>query len=194
LRALIGKICHVYLDDIIIWLDSLEEHKRNVCAVLDALRAAQLYCSVKKSQLFGREVDFLGHHISIQGIEADPKKVERIINWPIPTSATDVRAFLGLVHDITDFLPLLADHTLVLTPLTHKSADIDFPTWTATHQVAFDLIKALVVGRDCLTTINHNNMGDNKVFLTCCYEHGLSAAKDVLNHGPTRTHRSHGRM
>ena len=167
LRALIGRICHVYLDDIIIWSDSLEEHERNVRTVLNALRAVQLYCSVKKSQLFGWEVDFLGHHISVQGIEADPKKVKRIINWPIPTSAMDVRAFLGLVRYIADFLPLLADHTLVLTPLTHKSADIDFPAWTTTHQDAFDSIKALVMGRDCLTTINHDNMGDNKVFLTC---------------------------
>jgi Reverse transcriptase (RNA-dependent DNA polymerase)/Aspartyl protease len=84
LRPLIGTICHVYLDDIIIWSNSLEEHEANVALVLNALRSANLYCSVKKSDLFCTEVDFLGHHISERGIEADPKKVERILNWPVP--------------------------------------------------------------------------------------------------------------
>jgi hypothetical protein len=80
LRALIGRICHVYLDDIIIWSDSFEEHEKNFTLVLEALRKAQLYCSIKKSILFASEVDFLGHHISERGIEPDAKKVERIIN------------------------------------------------------------------------------------------------------------------
>ena len=97
LRALIGKICHVYLDDIIIRLNSLEEHETNVSRVLEALHAACLYCSVTKSNLFCTKVAFLGHHISSHGIEADPKKVERILNWPVPKSSTDVRVFLGLV-------------------------------------------------------------------------------------------------
>jgi hypothetical protein len=64
LRSLIGKICHVYLDDIIIWSNTLAEHEANVALVLEALRTANLYCSVKKSELFCSEVDFLGHHIS----------------------------------------------------------------------------------------------------------------------------------
>ena len=145
----------------------LEEHKCNVRLVLEALRTAKLYCSVKKSCLFSREVDFLGHHISERGIEADVKKVKRILNWPILKNAMEVCAFLGLVRYVADFLPLLANHTSVLTPLTHKIADTNFPAWNSMHQVAFDAIKALVVGQDCLTTIDHDNMGDNLIFLTC---------------------------
>jgi hypothetical protein len=83
LRDLIGKICHVYLDNIIIWSNTLIEHEHNVALILEALRKASLYCSVRKSILFCTEVDFLGHHISERGIEANPKKVERIQNWPI---------------------------------------------------------------------------------------------------------------
>jgi len=60
LRALIGKVCHIYLDDIIIWSNSLTEHKTNVALVLEALRKSSLYCSVQKSSLFCMEVDFLG--------------------------------------------------------------------------------------------------------------------------------------
>jgi hypothetical protein len=167
LRYLIGRICHVYLDNIIIWSDLLQEHEANVRSVLEALHQAHLYCSVRKGVLFSREVYFLGHHISECGIKADVKKVKRILNWPILKCSTDVRAFLGLVRYVADFLPLLADHTSVLTPLTHKLADVIFPSWTMTHQHAFDAIKTLVMGRDCLTTIDHDNMEDNRIFVTC---------------------------
>ena len=69
LRSLIGTICHVYLDDIIIWSDSLEEHEKNVTLVLEALHATHLYCLVKKSKLFFHKINFLGHHISEHGIQ-----------------------------------------------------------------------------------------------------------------------------
>lgn len=88
LCTIIRKICHVYLDDIIIWLNSLTEHETNVALVLEALWKGSLYCLVQKSILFCTEVDFLGHHISERGIEADPKKVDRILNWQVPKSAT----------------------------------------------------------------------------------------------------------
>jgi hypothetical protein len=64
LKDYIGKICHVYLDDIIIWSNSLAEHQTNIALILEALRKAELYCSTKKSTLFTMEIDFLGHHIS----------------------------------------------------------------------------------------------------------------------------------
>lgn len=95
LRKYIGRICHVYLDDIIIWSQSVEEHFVNVRLVLDALREAHLYVSLKKTSLFCDEIDFLGHHISAREIEADNKKLEQISNWPRPRTAKEVRGFLG---------------------------------------------------------------------------------------------------
>ena len=184
LRPLIGSICHVYLDDIIIWSDNLESHRRNVEKVLDALREHHLYASLKKTTLFAVELDFLGHHISRRGIEADPKKVERILNWPIPRSSSDVRAFLGLVRYVASFLPNLAEYTSILTPLTTKPADKVFPEWTQLHQRAFDQIKSLVLSRDCLTTINHDNHGDNKIFVACDASDKRTGA--VLTYGPTK--------
>jgi len=64
LKDYIGKICHVYLDDIIIWSNSLAEHQMNVALILEVLQKAELYCSTKKSTLFTMEIDFLSHHIS----------------------------------------------------------------------------------------------------------------------------------
>jgi hypothetical protein len=167
LRHLIGKICHVYLDDIVIWSNSVAEHTKHIDLVMKALADAKLHLNPKKCQFFRLEIDFLGHHISACGIEPNSSKVDKILNWPVPQCATDVRAYLGLVRYVAIFLPKLADHTSVLTPLTTKDAHKHFPHWTDKHQYAFDSIKALVVSADCLTVINHENPGDNKIFVTC---------------------------
>ena len=116
--------------------------------------------------LFCLEIDFLGHHISAQGIEADTKKVNHILSWPEPKSATDTWGFLGLVCYLAAFLPSLADHTGVLTELTTKEAEKCFPLWTPEYQKAFDAIKSIVTGRDCLTTIDLTKMPDHKIYVT----------------------------
>src|SRR5882762_4425873 len=167
LRHLIGKICHVYLDDIIIWSQTLEEHEKNVESVLLALREAHLLCSLKKTSLFCTEVDFLGHHISARGIEPDASKIEKIMNWKSPRSSKEVRQFLSLVRYVAIFLPKLADFTHILTPLTSKTSDALFPMWTAHHEATFLGIKSLVLSTDCLTTIDHINPGPNRIFVTC---------------------------
>ena len=166
MRTLIRKICHIYLDDIIIWSNSLEEHESNVCAVLQALRNARLYINPEKTHLFCTEVDFLGHHISTQGIEANMQKIERILTWPEPKTATEAHSFLGLVRYVAAFLPSLADHTGVLTELTMKDSEKNFPQWTPRYQVAFDAIKMIVTSRECLTTIDFAKMPDYKIFVT----------------------------
>lgn len=183
LRGLIGKICHAYLDDIIIWSETVAEHAKNVKLVLEALRKASLFCSPKKTALFCTEIDFLGHRISAAGIEADASKAKRILDWPIPRSTSDVRSFLGLVRYLDQFLPHLADHTRILTPLTTKSSEVEWPGWSNKHQTAFDAIKCLVVSRDCLTTIDHDNLGKNKIFVTCDASDWRTGA--MLSVGPT---------
>ena len=165
LRELIGKICHVYLDDIIIWSQTVEEHTVNVAKVLDALRKANLFCNGSKSTLFSTEISFLGHKISAAGIQADPRKIDKILDWPQPTTATNVRGFLGLTRYISAFLPALAEHTSVLTPLTTKECDRDFPMWTSEHQKAFEAIKGLVTGTECLTVIDYEDT-TKKIFVT----------------------------
>ena len=165
LRELIGKICHVYLDDIIIWSQTIEEHEANITKVLEALRRANLFCNGSKTTLFSTEISFLGHKISAEGIQADPRKINRILEWPQPTTATNVRGFLGLTRYIAPFLPALAEHTSVLTPLTTKECDRDFPNWEIEHQRAFDAIKMLVTGTECLTVIDYEDTS-KKIFVT----------------------------
>ena len=141
LREHIGKICHVYLDDIIIWSQNMAEHERNCETILQALQKASIYCNEAKSTLFATELCFLGHIVSGMGIRADPRKTDRIAAWPQPTTATNVRGFLRLTQYIATFLPALAEYTSVLTPLTTKECDRAFPPWTAAHQTVFENIK-----------------------------------------------------
>jgi hypothetical protein len=115
LHPLIIKICHIYLNDIIVWSNTLEEHERNVCVVLQALRNTWLYINPNKTHLFCTEVNFLGHHISACGIKADTKKVDCILSWPELTSAMQVRGFLGLVAILLlSFLHLLITQAYLL--------------------------------------------------------------------------------
>lgn len=132
LHEFIGKICHIYLDDIIIWSQSLEEHQEHVCQIIDALRKECLYCNVKKSEFFKYELKFLGHKISVHGIEPDNSKVAWILDWAVPKTAGDVCAFLGLVHYLASFLQNLAKFTSVLTTLTGIKSSVVI-SWTDEH-------------------------------------------------------------
>lgn len=183
LWGLIGKICHAYLNDIIIWSQTVAEHAQNVTLVLDALWKASLFCSPKKMSLFCTEINFLGHHISSSGIKADTSKAKWIIDWPVPQSTNDVWSFLGLIWYLDQFLPHLTDHTCILAPLTTKSSEPEWPGWTNIHQESFNAIKCLVVSWDCLMTIDHNDLKDNKVFVTCNVSDWCTGA--MLSVGPT---------
>jgi hypothetical protein len=168
LRPYLGKFCHVYLDDIIIWSSSVEEHDRHVRTILAALRRHKLYCNPKKCEFFLTEVDFLGHHLSSRGVEAQDSKCSAVLEFPRPTSASEVRRFLGLVRFVAGFLGTrLAEYTRVLTPLTKRCCERAFPPWTDEHEDAFMAVKHLITSREVLTTIDHENPGDNKIFLVC---------------------------
>jgi hypothetical protein len=183
LRPFIGRICHVYLDDIVIWSNTIDEHTKHIRMILTALRNASLYCNPKKCEFYLLEMDFLGHHISQRGIEARTSKVDKVLHWPRPRCAKEVRGFLGLVRYIAAFLPNLADHARILTPLTTKDAQRNFPAWTDEHEAAFVGIKALVVSRECLTSIDHTDPGEKKIFVTCDASDWRTGA--VLSFGET---------
>jgi len=77
-----------------------------------------------------------------------------------------VRSFLGMVRYLSAFLPNLAEHTAVLTRLTTKDAEKNFPSWDDVHEQAFRDIKKIIVSRDCLTTIDFSKMPANKIYVT----------------------------
>ena len=110
--------CLVYLDDIIIFSSTPEEHLERLEAVFQKLEAAGLKLKPSKCNFFREEIQYLGHIVSKEGIKADPKKVEAVVNWSPPTTVSEVRRFLGFVGFYRRFIKGFSRIAKPLTDLT----------------------------------------------------------------------------
>ena len=90
--------CIIYLDDVIVFSKIPEEHVIRLRAVFEKLKQAGLKLKPSKCEFFRQELTYLGHVVAKEGIQTDPKKVEAICKWPIPTNVTEVRSFLGFTN------------------------------------------------------------------------------------------------
>ena len=97
--------CIIYLDDIIVFSRTPEEHVHRLKAVISKLRAAGLKLKPSKCDLFKQQINYLGHVVSKEGVSTDPDKIAAITEWPQPTTVTEVRSFLGLVSYYRGFIP-----------------------------------------------------------------------------------------
>ena len=86
----------VFIDDILVYSKSVDEHALHLQIVLQILRDKQLYAKFSKCEFWLNEVIFLGHVVSGDGIFVDPRKVEAIVNWEQPKNVWEIRSFLGL--------------------------------------------------------------------------------------------------
>ena len=130
----------VYLDDVMIYADTLEEHQRLVREVLRRMELHQLSAKLSKCRFHQTSVEFLGHIVSQDGIAMDPKKVESISQWPRPTCVKDVQSFLGLANYYRKFIPDFSGVCIPLTNLLKK--DLAFQ-WTDRCEQAFADLKSL---------------------------------------------------
>jgi len=115
LRPLIGKVCHVYVDDVIIFSKTSEQHVKDILAVLDRLYEANMRVSAEKSKFFRTEVEYLGFVVSAKGIKTCPKKINAIVNFEQPKSLRALRSFLGLAGYYRRFV---RDYAQIAKPLT----------------------------------------------------------------------------
>ena len=95
-RPYLDQFVIVFIDDILIYSGSGEEHAEHFRIILQTLREHGLYAKLSKCPFWLDNVAFLGHIVSAGGISVDPQKVEAILNWKPPTSVIDIRSFLGL--------------------------------------------------------------------------------------------------
>ena len=116
--AYIGRIMDIYLDDIIIYSDSLDDHVRHVKLVLDILKREKLYLSRSKFHFMPPEMKLLGRIIDDQGICMDPTKVDSILNWKVPTNCDLLRVFIGSVGYLADDKPNIRIPMGVLSAIT----------------------------------------------------------------------------
>ena len=120
LAGMLGETCLVYLDDIIIMGRSFEDHFQKLEKVFEKLQSANLKLSPKKCSFFQRQVHYLGHVISEQGVTTDPGKISAVKDWPTPTEKTHVRAFLGLCSYYRRFVKGFSDIAKPLHRLTEE--------------------------------------------------------------------------
>ena len=92
----LDKFVVVFIDDILVYPKNEKEHKEHLRLVLEKLREHQLYAKFSKCEFWLKEVGFIGHAISGEGIAVDPTKVQSITEWLAPTSVGEIRSFLGL--------------------------------------------------------------------------------------------------
>ena len=147
MRGLQWKTCLVYLDDIVVFAASFEEHLERLEEVLQRLRTAGLKVKPSKCQLGRRRVGFLGHIVSQEGVGTDPAKVEAVRSWPAPASTTEVRSFLGLAGYYRAFVP---DFSTVAKPLSALAEKGRVFHWSEECQEAFNELKRLLTASPIL--------------------------------------------
>lgn len=142
-RGLQWTSCLIYLDDILIFGKTFREHSDRLREVLQRIRRAGLKLKPEKCELFQKEVKFLGHIVTANGIRPDPMNTSRIVAWPEPKTVTEVRAFLGLCSYYRRFVQNFSIIAKPLSDLTSKESELQ---WTDRCQKAFDELKAKLIG------------------------------------------------
>ena len=148
-RDLLDRCVLVFLDDIVVYSATLEQHERDVTAVLSRLQQHHLYAKKSKCELFMHEIEVLGHHVGRDGLRVMADKVKSVQDWPTPRNASDVRSFLGLAGYYRRFIAGFSGIAAPLHDLTH-TADGKSYEWLPSHQRAFDRLKAALLSAPIL--------------------------------------------
>lgn len=116
----------VYMDDIIVFSTSLQEHIQNLEDVFQRLRESNFKVQLNKSEFMKKETPFLGHIVTADGVKPDPNKIEAIQKFPMPQTTKEIKSFLGLLGYYRKFIPNFAKLTKPLTACLKKHAKIEF--------------------------------------------------------------------
>ena len=124
----------VFVDDILIYSKTREDHARHLRITLQTLREHELYAKLSKCEFWLEKVAFLGHVVSGEGISVDPSKIEAVEGWSRPKSVTEIRSFLGLAGYYRRFVEGFSTLAALLTKLTSKNAKF---VWKKTARRVF---------------------------------------------------------
>ena len=145
LNGLQWNICLIYLDDVIIFSTTFEEHTERLKQVLTRIKDAGLKLKPRKCHLYQEKVTFLGHVLT--GVLPNPEIIEKIINWPVPTNVTKVRTILGMASYYRHFVKDFSKRVHALVELTKKNNRFH---WTSECQREFEDIKESLTGPEIM--------------------------------------------
>ena len=147
LQGLQWEQCLIYLDDIIVFGSTFGEHIQRVFQVLARIKKAGLKLQPSKCHLLQRKVTFLGHVVSADGVLPNPENVSKVKTWPIPTSVTEIRQFLGLASYYRRFIQNFAAIARPMVELTKKSVPFQ---WTSQCDEAFEKLKSKLISPEIM--------------------------------------------
>ena len=139
----------VYLDDILIYTETIEEHRAVTRRVLELLQEHKLFLKPDKCEFEKTRVEYLGVIISHNSVEMDPVKVAGVADWPVPSNKKEVQSFLGFVNFYRRFIQDFSHHARPLFDLTKN--DVKW-SWSADARSAFDMLKNLITSAPILTS------------------------------------------
>jgi hypothetical protein len=134
----LDKFVVVFIDDILVFSKTKEEHAEHLMLVLQKLREHQLYAKRSKCEFWLKEVSFLGLVVSNGGISVDPSKVKDVLDWKPPTNASEIRSFLGLAGYYRRFIEGFSKLAKPMTALLEKNAKF---VWSEKCQANFEELK-----------------------------------------------------
>lgn len=148
LRGLQNEICLVYLDDIVIFSTSLQEHITRLRQVFSRLRNSNFKIQIDKSEFLRKEVQYLGHIITPEGVKPNPEKILSVKEFPIPKTAKEIKSFLGLIGYYRRFINNFAKITRPMTLCLKKDAKV---IHSPEFIMAFEHCKQLLINAPILT-------------------------------------------
>ena len=128
----------VFLDDILVYSKTMEEHDQHLRLVLQILRENQLFGKLSKCEFYSPIVHYLGHIISFEGLVVEPKKIEAIMNWPTPKNVSEIRSFMELTSYYRKFVKNFSKLAYPITQLQRKGNKF---IWDDKCEEAFNLLK-----------------------------------------------------
>lgn len=141
LRGLQWKIAVLYIDDVVVYSATVDEHFDRLNLVLDRFRGAGLRLKPSKCCLLAERVEFLGHIVSAKGVEVDPGKIARVKDWPEPRNLREVRSFVGLCAYYRRYVPNFSTICKPLFLLTKKGEPF---VWGPAQKSAMSRMKELL--------------------------------------------------
>jgi hypothetical protein len=134
----LDKFVVVFIDDILVYSKNEAEHTKHLHTVLQRLRDHQLYAKLSKCDFWLREIKFLGHTISQDGVSVDPEKVQEVMDWKPPTTVRQIQSFLGLAGYYRRFIPDFSRIAKPMTELLKKGVKYD---WSQKSEDAFHTLR-----------------------------------------------------
>jgi hypothetical protein len=152
-REYLDKFVIVFLDDILVYSKSEEEHEHHLRIVLQVIREHKLYAKLSKCSYYQKKIHYLGHIISKYGIVMEPEKIEAIREWSVPKNVTEVKSFMGLVGYYKSFIVGFSRISHPITSLQRKEKKFQ---WTKECERSFQQLKQLLTSAPILRIANPN--------------------------------------